>query len=310
MDGTNGTHERTERVGSGRRAAWRRWTVLGTAVVVVAVGLVLGARGLRAAVSPTISVNPGTTSQLYYQPTPVSVTINIGNLRAPGLTPVSGYQYGLQWDPTVLRWLSGPDVGPGTSTPQPVLPCSEVISTAVTFTPTPTWFVATYTPTFTNTPTVTNTPGLSTPTATSTPRTPTDTPTPSPTPSGYIRVACASLSNATPIASGVVGTFRFQPLATAETSSPLRLMDVKLVNFIGAPITPGPVLTSGNVLLAGCHDVNGDGIVDLVDLTMLAGGYLSVLGSPNYVAAYDINGDGTIDISDLTLVAAGYLFTC
>jgi hypothetical protein len=258
-------------------------------------------RTLYGAGGSGVSVNPNNTTQVYYQATPFVVQVALSNLSGPGLTPVSGYQYGLSWDPTVLKWLSGPDVGAGTVTPAPVLPCAEQVITWGTATATPTNFVPTSTPTSTNTP-LTTTP-TNTPTATF-------TPSQTPTPGGYVQVACATISTVTPVPNGVVGTFRFQPLVTAPASSPLKLLNVKLVDFFGNPVTPAPGLSSGVANFQPCYDVNGDHSVDIVDLSLVAGAFLTIRGQPGYVAAYDVNNDGSIDIVDLSLIASEFLFRC
>ncbi len=46
-------------------------------------------------------------------------------------------------------------------------------------------------------------------------------------------------------------------------------------------------------------DVNGDGVVNILDLVLVAGNF----GQSGENAA-DINGDGTVNIQDLVLVAA------
>ena len=262
---------------------------------------IVGVRWIQATVQPGATVSPSITTQLWYRPTPFLVTVSLSHLSGPGQTPVSGYQYGLQWDPTVLKWLSGPAVGPGTPTPPPILPCGQQIVTWGTPTATPTDFVPTYTPT------ATNTPAAGTPT-----NTPTKTPTASmtPTPGGYIQVGCATISNATPLPNGVVGTYKFLPIATAAATSPLNLINVVLVDHNGNKVTPGPAISSGQANFPGCYDVNGDGSVDIVDLSLAASVFLSIQGDPNYVPEYDVNGDGSIDIVDLSLLASEFLFLC
>lgn len=61
----------------------------------------------------------------------------------------------------------------------------------------------------------------------------------------------------------------------------------------------GQAANQNNItLLAG--DVNGDSVINILDMTYLAGRYLST----NSTA--DLNGDGTVNILDLTLVAGNY----
>lgn len=283
----------------GSLVRWRRPTIiisLGVALVIAAVASLYSLT--YASGSPTISVSPATTSKLWYKPTPFTIQVVASNFNS-SLTPISGYQYGLQYDPKVLKWVSGPAVGPGTPTPLSLLPCGQQVITWGTPTATATGFL-TWTPTATNTP-MTTTP-TNTPTATFTPSL-------TPTPGGYVEVGCATISGSTPVPSAVIGTFQFVSIATAPASSGLNLLNIVAVNHNGTPmsvITP----SSGLVLLAACHDLNGDGRVNILDLSLVAAHYNALLGQPNYVAAYDINSDGRINILDLSLVAAGYNQTC
>ncbi|HKM38868.1 MAG TPA: dockerin type I domain-containing protein [bacterium] len=58
------------------------------------------------------------------------------------------------------------------------------------------------------------------------------------------------------------------------------------------------------VMKAG--DVNGDGQVNLLDLTELASAYDSKQGDGNYDPACDFNGAGRIDLLNLSLLATYY----
>jgi len=53
-------------------------------------------------------------------------------------------------------------------------------------------------------------------------------------------------------------------------------------------------------------DINGDGVVNYVDLAILGAAYGSTSGSPNYNASADLNGDGTINYVDLAILGAHY----
>ena len=79
-------------------------------------------------------------------------------------------------------------------------------------------------------------------------------------------------------------------------------------------MVPVTTAVSGSVTLSECHDIDGNGIVNILDLSIVAAHYNATssnpLGPPTYVAAYDINGDGRINIIDLASVAAGYRQTC
>ncbi len=262
------------------RCAWLAGLVLGAA------SILLGARALRADTAPSVAVNPAAVAQLYYQPTPITITINASGLSGAGLTPVAGYQYGLQWNPAVLQWLSGPNVGPGTPTPQPVLPgCIQVISAWGTPTPWPTGFVPP------DTPTPTATPGAGTPT---------NSPTPTATPDGYMLVGCATLPRApTPIAAGVLGTFKFRPVATAQASSALALLTVDLLDAAGEPVVPEPIVVDGLVRLLSS---SVGGIAESPDLPSLPANATGQGGRDRALGFAAIGGGA------LVLLAAGGLF--
>ncbi|MBF6601098.1 MAG: hypothetical protein IVW36_11370 [Dehalococcoidia bacterium] len=272
------------------------------ALIVGATFAVVGARSLGAADTANIAVSPLSQSELWYKPTPLTFTVNASNLSGPGLpgSPVAGYQYALSWDPSVLRWISGPEVGPGTPTPVPVLSCTNNPQriTWGTATSTPIGFVPTYTPTSTNTP-LTTTP-TNTPTATF-------TPSQTPTPGGYIYMACATISG-TAVPSGVIGTFKFQPIATGPKSTAITLRDVIFVDH-WANIIPS-TSSSGTAALVNCNDLNADGRVNGLDLGVLAGHFLASVGDPRYLAVADINKDGAINGIDLSLLAGSFLQTC
>jgi len=53
-------------------------------------------------------------------------------------------------------------------------------------------------------------------------------------------------------------------------------------------------------------DINGDGIVNIVDATFLAKAWLSRAGSPTYDYRCDFNNDGIINITDLTIFTSGW----
>ncbi len=53
-------------------------------------------------------------------------------------------------------------------------------------------------------------------------------------------------------------------------------------------------------------DLNGDGVVDILDVVKVAIAYNSRPGDPNWNADCDLNNDGMVDIFDLVTVAANY----
>lgn len=53
-------------------------------------------------------------------------------------------------------------------------------------------------------------------------------------------------------------------------------------------------------------DINGDGVVDILDLTLLASAFRARTGDGNFNEAADLNCDGEINILDLTLLAGSF----
>ena len=53
-------------------------------------------------------------------------------------------------------------------------------------------------------------------------------------------------------------------------------------------------------------DINSDGRVDFVDLSLMYAAFGSRLGNPNYNPAADFNHDGLVDIADLTVVSSNF----
>lgn len=64
--------------------------------------------------------------------------------------------------------------------------------------------------------------------------------------------------------------------------------------------------TDGIVNITLIGDVNADGTVDVFDLTLVATGFSSSQGDPEYNARSDINHDGMIDIYDLILIGLNF----
>jgi len=60
-------------------------------------------------------------------------------------------------------------------------------------------------------------------------------------------------------------------------------------------------------VLQGCDvpwDVNDDGVVNMVDIQLVADHWRAPLGDPNYVSDYDLNSDQIINVVDIMLVAS------
>lgn len=84
--------------------------------------------------------------------------------------------------------------------------------------------------------------------------------------------------------------------------------DVTMTLF--KPGTPTTV-TASNVPMPSAPpahpgDINGDGIVDLADLTALLAAFGSCTGDPNFLAAADFDASGCIDLGDLTFLLANF----
>lgn len=69
------------------------------------------------------------------------------------------------------------------------------------------------------------------------------------------------------------------------------------------------ILMNGYVVCRPCPENNGDfdgnGIVDIFDISAMSGHYGTSIGNPNYNALYDMNCDGVINIFDVTMIDYG-----
>jgi len=93
-------------------------------------------------------------------------------------------------------------------------------------------------------------------------------------------------------------------LFTNSTAS--MIMGTYTVNATAGPI-PGQTNSSdntvgGQVLVGIPGDLNGDGVVNVLDAIILADAFSSVLGSSNWNPNADINGDGAINILDAIIL--------
>lgn len=113
--------------------------------------------------------------------------------------------------------------------------------------------------------------------------------------------------------SGTLATIVFSVSGvTGET--PLHLFNVKLRNHLGEPIAPttGPPeyyftnLEDGYYRLRFPGDVNGDGVVDIVDLATVGWSFGTEPDDPYWNPDADLNYDNRIDIDDLIIVALNY----
>ena len=95
---------------------------------------------------------------------------------------------------------------------------------------------------------------------------------------------------------GTLATFTFEVIAVK--GSTLTLFDVLLTNSAGEAFVPTVENAEITESTQSKGDVNGDGIVNILDLVLVA----SNLGKTGQNAS-DINGDGLVNIQDLVLVA-------
>jgi len=70
------------------------------------------------------------------------------------------------------------------------------------------------------------------------------------------------------------------------------------------------VYIRGHLKMKMVGDVNGDGKVDIRDITVVAMAFASHVGEPRYELKCDIKMDGVIDIRDITLAAMNFGLTC
>jgi len=83
-----------------------------------------------------------------------------------------------------------------------------------------------------------------------------------------------------------------------------------------ASVVPDEIETANNVYIDGTvkvkmqGDVSGDGIVDILDLSIVAVSYGQFEGEPGYNPDADLNKDGIVDIWDISIVCMHYGETC
>ncbi|HEY9062229.1 MAG TPA: dockerin type I domain-containing protein [Pseudobacteroides sp.] len=53
-------------------------------------------------------------------------------------------------------------------------------------------------------------------------------------------------------------------------------------------------------------DINGDKVINMTDVIILASVLNIAKGNSEYVEAYDLNSDGAINMSDLVIIAAKF----
>ena len=85
---------------------------------------------------------------------------------------------------------------------------------------------------------------------------------------------------------------------------------------VEASVVPGERDVVNNIYVDGAvkvkmeGDLNGDGFVDIVDLSIVGVAYGKFEGEPGYDPEADLNKDGFVDIGDITIVCIRYGETC
>lgn len=126
---------------------------------------------------------------------------------------------------------------------------------------------------------------------------------------GRIAFGCSSEGGEPgPDGTGVLAVLGFN--AAGLGSSFLQFESVQMSNTTGVTISVGTY--DGEVTVTpGCpEDVSGDGVINIVDIQMVAAQWGLAEGDPGYDPARDINGDGRINIVDIQLVAGKWGTTC
>ncbi len=122
---------------------------------------------------------------------------------------------------------------------------------------------------------------------------------------GYTRVACTLMGNIGGVnGSGVLAQIEFK--AENRGESALELYDTKLVNSseesISHTVSNGKVTITEGLL----GDINGDGMVNILDAIMLSNAFGSRLGDANWNPDADLNDDDIVNILDAIILAGSF----
>jgi len=86
----------------------------------------------------------------------------------------------------------------------------------------------------------------------------------------------------------------------------LLLLIVSFLNMTVTPFTKPFVYASSNNLNPLRSDVNSDGVVNILDISMVASAWDAYPGHPKWNSTFDFNSDYVVNILDLALVAKAY----
>jgi hypothetical protein len=118
-------------------------------------------------------------------------------------------------------------------------------------------------------------------------------------------------------------------IPTNSTLVPSGASRIIFVNWSTSGMRPGRYTLTANVTVPGetipnlidnsvtfsfiirpAGDANGDCVVNIVDLVIVASSFGKSRGDPGYNPIADLNNDGTINISDLAIVGSTFGQTC
>ena len=120
---------------------------------------------------------------------------------------------------------------------------------------------------------------------------------------GFVKIGVALAPTLSASGNGTLSTVTFHVLQIGAT--PLTLLDVSLTDPSGQSLNR--TVTSGsfsNVVLQG--DLNDDGIVDIMDVSIAAVAFGATPDNPRWNAKADLNFDGVIDVLDLVLIIVNF----
>jgi endoglucanase Acf2 len=92
---------------------------------------------------------------------------------------------------------------------------------------------------------------------------------------------------------------RFAGTGSAQT---VKIDEIKLIKSGGTKPTPTSASTPGSF----SQDLNGDRVVNMSDVIILAKVFNTVKGDAKYLEACDLNGDGTVNMSDVIIMARAF----
>jgi len=75
-----------------------------------------------------------------------------------------------------------------------------------------------------------------------------------------------------------------------------------ILSFLALAALFTPHSAAGNSAQSVCHDINGDGLINVVDIQQVA----AHVTDPIYLPGYDVNGDGQVNLLDLSSVASAW----